>query len=643
MTRFSFLTAALCAAAFFVATGCTPTDEGDPYIGVGEPCIGDGTICSSDGEDLLKCDNGALALFEDCAAASKDCKNGACVERSSEGDDCTGTASICAGDKILACQEGKLAETFDCATQNKDCKEEGDTATCVDKVVPDTAQPDTDDPVTEEVTDGAENEPVDTDQPGGQCTPGETVECFQGPSNAKGVGPCKAGTSLCADSGYWGPCEGQVLPEMEICLDGIDQDCTGADLTPEEAVDIDGDGITVCQGDCCEEEYQCPGADPKFVTPEGAEILGNGVDDNCNGHQDEVISCDNGLSVSSDTPSSAVALAHAMGLCDPWLISAELGLAGPPAVESIADGPEGSSTINRPSLEKPYFDNNYQTYAVPPKFGNALTAKEGMALSVLSTGPWDRPTGDAANATLDAGDMKTASGVPEDWINRQPNCEAPKAPSCGGQPPDPNITNSCAGKTFVVQDPIMLTLKVKVPVNAVAFKLNSYFCSIEYPTTVCNDANYNDFFIALLDSTYNELNPTSTNLNPFDKNLAKDIDGNPVGVDLAPAGLFKVCNPTCGGALSNTNPYGVCTGDMEIMGTGFESQTIMGMCSGHGCTGWLTTQGNVVPGEEITLRFAIFEQGTVAYGPDHSWDSTVLLDNFQWLLKETKPGTGIQE
>ncbi|HOW52222.1 MAG TPA: MopE-related protein [bacterium] len=641
MKLFSFFVGVL---GVVLVIGCSPTEDGEPYIGVGEPCSGDGTICSSDGELLLKCSAGALILQESCVALSKDCKNGACVERSEPGDACTGTGSICSGDKILSCQEDKYVETFNCASEDKDCKEEDGAAVCVEKPkVDNTPTTDSDEPVI--VDETGDNEPVDEDQVGGQCTPGETEECYHGPSNSKGVGPCKSGMATCAASGNWGPCEGEVLPTMEICLDGIDQNCDGKDETPETAEDIDGDGITVCQGDCCEIVADCPGADPKFVTPEGAEILGNGVDDDCNGHQDEVVSCDNGLTVSADTPSSAIALAKAIGICDPWLVSAELGLAGPPATEYIADGPEGSSKINRPSLEKPYFDDQYQTYAVPPMFGSVLTAKEGMAMSILSTGPWDRPTGDAANATLAAGDMKTASGVPMDWLNRQPNCAAPKAPSCpGGVPPDPTIENSCAGKPdFVVQDPIMLTVKVKVPINALAFKMNSYFCSIEYPNTVCSSENYNDFFITLLDSTYNTVNPTATNPNPVDKNLAKDDKGNPVGVDLAPAGLFKVCNQACGNALSNTNPYGACTGDAELAGTGFGSQTIMGICSGNGCTGWLTTQGNVVPGEEITLRFAIFEQGTVAYGPDHSWDSTVLLDNFQWLLKEVKPGTGMQE
>jgi len=63
------------------------------------------------------------------------------------------------------------------------------------------------------------------------------------------------------------------------------------------------------------------------------------------------------------------------------------------------------------------------------------------------------------------------------------------------------------------------------------------------------------------------------------------------------------------------------------------------MCSGSGGTGWLKTTGNVVPGEEFTLRLALWEQGVVQYGPDHSWDSTVVLDGFKWLPTPGKPGT----
>lgn len=479
-----------------------------------------------------------------------------------------------------------------------------------------------------------------------QCTPGEKKDCYTGPSGTKDVGICKSGYSTCNFDGTgWSNCDGMVTPLPEICSDGLDQNCDGEDATPENTIDLDGDGYTYCNGDCCELKSEC--ADPAKVNSGGFEVPANMVDDNCNGEIDEVTSCDTGVSVSADTSSSALALAKAAGMCSPWLISATLGLAGTPVSEYICDGdqpPSGCTKSDRMSKPNPYYDGSYKTYAVNPKFGEVIVKKEGDNLCILSTGDWDNPTMSAEDAILGDGDMKTASTVPEDWINRQANCESPKAPACGGTAPDPNIQNSCAGKPqFTVQDPIMLTAKLKVPTNAVAFRINTYFCSIEYPQTVCSDAKYNDFFITLLDSTYNEKNPASTNLNPYDKNLAKDDKDNPLGVDIAPAGLFKVCNTNCKGLGYDTNKWGLCTGDQELAGTGFGSTYMNGKCmGGHGCTGWLNTQGNVVPGEEITIRFALFEQGTVLYGPDHSYDSTVLLDNFQWLTSETKPGTGIQ-
>lgn len=482
------------------------------------------------------------------------------------------------------------------------------------------------------------------------CTPGDKNPCYTGPSGTKDIGICKAGNSICnLDGTGWSNCDGMVTPLPEICSDGIDQNCDGFDATPENTTDIDGDGFTYCSGDCCEVPGEC--TEPEKVNPGAFEVPANMIDDNCNGQVDETITCDDGVSVSKDTPSSAIALAKAMGICESWLISASLTLTGAPATESICEGVNTDDNpcvkrIDRPSLKDPYYDDKVKTYAVPEKFGKVLGPLEGKKLAILSTGDWDFPTGNAKDATLEAGDMKTASYLPTDWINKQPGCEAPRAPSCGGQNPDPNTNNSCSGgQGPAVQDPVMLTVKLKVPTNAVALRFRDYFCSIEYPNTVCNSAKYNDFFFALLDSTYNEKNPASANLNPYDKNLAKDDKGNPVGVDMAPAGLFRVCNTNCKafGGLGDTNPYGVCTGDAELAGTGFQSQTVAGTCSGNGCTGWLITQGNVVPGEEITLRLAIFEQGTVGYGPDHSWDSTVLIDKFEWLNSEKKPGTGIQD
>ena len=490
-----------------------------------------------------------------------------------------------------------------------------------------------------------------------ECTPGETRECYEGPSGTKNVGACKSGISTCVDTGDdWSECVGQVVPTAEICSNGIDEDCDGKDMTPENAVDYDSDGYTYCTGDCCETgwEANCYGTDsPERINPGSFEMRDNYVDDNCNGQVDEVEHCDAGLALEvDDYAGNATKLAQAMGACA-GLISAELSLAGEPITEQIDTNPngcgsgEGQEACNpqpRESLKMPYYeggDSIYKTFAVTPKYGGIVPEDGSNMIAVISTGPWNKPTMNATKATLEAGDMRTASKLPEDWLNMMPNCKIPKAPSCkDGQMPQDGLTNQCAGKAEseipVGQDPIMLTLKMKVPSNARAFEFSLFFMSIEYPGTVCSDYNYNDFFVALLDSEYNKNNPNAEYRNPYDKNLAKDELGNPVGVDLAPAGLFKACKTDC---AAGVNKWHFCTGEDMLIGTGFEAGNGFSSCQyGHGGTGWLRVIGNVEPNEEITLRLALWEQGEVPYGPDHSYDSTVVLDGFTWLPSPAKPG-----
>ena len=70
------------------------------------------------------------------------------------------------------------------------------------------------------------------------CTPGETLPCYEGPSGTDGVGICKAGYKECVEDGSdWSECRDQVLPSPEICSNGIDENCDGEDMTPENAED----------------------------------------------------------------------------------------------------------------------------------------------------------------------------------------------------------------------------------------------------------------------------------------------------------------------------------------------------------------------------------------------------------------------
>ncbi len=77
----------------------------------------------------------------------------------------------------------------------------------------------------------------------------------------------------------------------------------------------------------------------------------------------------------------------------------------------------------------------------------------------------------------------------------------------------------------------------------------------------------------------------------------------------------------------------------DLAGTGFDDPE-SGECDSNsllgGATGWLTTTGNVVPGETITVRIAIWDTS------DHALDSLAVVDAFTWSVDAANPGTVIE-
>ena len=73
-------------------------------------------------------------------------------------------------------------------------------------------------------------------------------------------------------------------------------------------------------------------------------------------------------------------------------------------------------------------------------------------------------------------------------------------------------------------------------------------------------------------------------------------------------------------------------GATQLGGTGFEAPTNDNCLIGGG-TYWLTTAGNVIPGDVVQLRIAVWDVS------DSIFDSTALIDGFQWLASATLPGT----
>ncbi len=437
------------------------------------------------------------------------------------------------------------------------------------------------------------------------CAPGASQDCYTDDPETRNVGTCKDGTQTCNEAGTaWGACTGDVTPVVEICDNGLDDDCDGA---ADEDGDVDGDGFSACGGDCCDEVGPAC-ANPELVNAGAFEVPDNDVDDDCDGGVDNPLpACDAGLASNSADP---LEYAQAIDLCQ---LTQEVVADPADRVWGVIEGEFTlASGIGVPAA---------MSRSIRDGFGNAITNRSGGRLAVLSTGRAADHADDAnpAYAAFQLGQsMGTTSAYPTDWYTAN-GSDLPNAPGCTS-PIDANA-----------QDPIMLRLRVRVPTNANSFAVDMYFLSAEYPEYVCTA--FNDFFVTLVDSTAD---------NPADKNIAIYDDGMqtwPVGVNILAAadGLFTACSNGDISQCGVASTYAGCTGNAELAGTGFDTPGAVtytcdwGGETGGG-TGWLTMSGNVTPGEVMEIRFAVWDTS------DHVFDSLVLLDNWVWSVQASEPG-----
>ena len=437
-----------------------------------------------------------------------------------------------------------------------------------------------------------------------ECEPGDDDDCYEGMPVTLDVGECHAGVRSCGMSGTWGTCTGQALPVDEICDNDIDEDCDGSLL----AVDQDGDGWNKCDGDCCDDELiGC--VDAALVNPGAFEVEGNDVDDDCDGMTDEITpTCDSGLV--SDT-NNAMHYARALDLCDTTEEDAPLPERTWGVIDAwltLADGTAMPLPVQR---------------SIRPEFGDANLPSGGESMVVLSSGN-AAATGQTSPdffAFEQGKNINTTVDAPNDWVSANGGTFPA---SCPNQPPAVDTE---------ANDSAMLKLRVRVPTNARSFSTRMFFFSAEYPEWVCSQ--YNDFFVALLDSEGED--------NPPDKNIAVYDDGQdlwPVGLNIlnvAP-GLFTVCESGyigCQAGLQGVQYQ--CDGPDLLAGTGFDALDTGESCNGAnfpagGGTGWLDMSGNVSPGEIMEIRFAVWDSG------GHLFDALVLLDNWRWSLDAASPG-----
>jgi hypothetical protein len=418
------------------------------------------------------------------------------------------------------------------------------------------------------------------------CAPGSTQACYNGGPNTLGKGPCIAGVQTCDASGAaWGPCVGQVLPKSEVCANNVDEDCNGA---VDDVPDLDGDGWTACNGDCCDVPGPNCGS-PKLVNPGAFEVLSNGVDDDCDPATSDVnapAACSSVEKLTNVTPND---IANAIDICQVTQANAPLptkkwGLIN--ASFRLADGavPNATDLANIQGKQAAVLVN-YGTGGIVPHKGSTMAG--------MSSG-WMRDQGDAGYAGT-ASSFASNSTAPAAYLAAHGG-SLPSSAGCSGNCP--------AGSG--AYDSVNTRLQIRVPTNAKSFSYDFRFFSAEYWSWQCT--SYNDFYLAILQSAAPGL--------PADKNITFDANNNPVSVN---NGFFQVCvQKGC-----NTCPAG--TG--ELAGTGMQLNN-----TGGGTT-WLTTDSPIVPGETITLELMVFDVS------DHTLDSLVIVDNFRWSVQPAVVGT----
>ena len=574
-----------CAGGSTMCGGLCVSTQHDPAN-----CGGCGTVCASG----QVCSAGACGL--QCGGGTSLCGQ-ACVNPLIDPVNCGGCGAICPNGQL--CSAGACALV--CVGGSSACN-----GKCVDP----------------------QNDPANCGACGNACGAGKV--CSAGAC----AGLCGALTkcgNLCvdlqADAANCGGC-GNACAGGALCAAGA---CVVCDSNVK---DCDGDGWMVKDGDCCDKPGVC-GAQPALVNPGAIEVVGNGIDDNCNGLKDlfdtqDVVACDQGLSSSSK---DAGDYAKAIGICRTTTES--------PALPQKTWGLIASAILHADGTAV----SDYKGISIRSSFGSVSPAVlNGSAVMVISSGvaadatqTSPGPNGGAPGGANVSSSQAPASSVDlavakpfsvNDWYATA-NLPLKAAGAL------PNAPGCAAGNSKAAVDSMMLRLRLRAPTNAKAFSFNSYFFSAEYPEYVCS--SFNDQFIALVDTPNGTPSPMA---NPVDKNLLTYSSGGqfwPIGINIAHGtSLFAVCDaqatkPGCWDA--DVSAASCSLGSAQLQGTGFEAQSGPG-CTIGGGTYWLTTAGNVIPGDVVELRIAIWDVGDGAY------DSDAVIDGFQWLPNATLPGTG---